>query len=196
MSLSAALFSDSQARLFRWVFGQPDRSFHLSELRRLTGLGSASLQRELRRLTEAGLLTSERVGNLRKFQANPDSPVFAELVALTRKTLALEPQLRGALAHLLPRLKLALIFGSVAKQTDTASSDVELLLVGDELTLGEVLQCLVPLEAELGRSIIPTLYSVAEFERRRAEPDSFVQRVLEQPILPLLGNPGELAGSG
>lgn len=195
MSLHAALFSDSQARLFRWVFGQPGRSFHLSELRRLTGLGSASLQRELRRLTEAGLLTSERVGNLRKFQANPESPVFAELVALTRKTLSLEPQLRGALARLSPRLKLALLFGSVAKQSDTASSDIDLLLVGDEVTLGEVLECLVPLEAELGRSISPTLYSVAEFERRRAEPDSFVQRVLQQPTLPLLGNPGELAGT-
>ena len=193
MPLHTALFSDSQARVFRWVFGHPDRSFHLSELRRLTGLGSASLQRELRRLTEAGLLTSERVGNLRKFQANPDSPVFAELVALTRKTLSLEPQLRGALARLLPRLKLALIFGSVAKQIETASSDVDLLLVGDELTLGEVLECLVPLEAEVGRSISPTLYSVGEFERRRAEADSFVQRVLGQTTGLLLGNPGELA---
>ena len=195
MSLQTALFSDSQARLFRWVFGQPERSFHLSELRRLTGLASASLQRELRRLSEAGLLNSERIGNLRKFQANPASPVYAELVALTRKTLTLEPQLRAALAGLSPRIRLALLFGSVAKQTDTVSSDVDLLLVADDLTLGEVLDRLVPLEAGLGRSINPTLYTVAEFVRRRDEPDSFVRRVLEQPTQLLLGNPGELEGT-
>ena len=177
------------------MFGQPERSFHLSELRRLTGLASASLQRELRRLSEAGLLNSDRIGNLRRFQANPASPVYAELVALTRKTLPLEPQLRATLSGLSPRIRLALLFGSVAKQTDTASSDVDLLLVADDLTLGEVLERLVPLEAGLGRSINPTLYTVTEFVRRRDEPDSFVRRVLEQPTQLLLGNPGELEGT-
>ena len=75
MSISSALFSDSQSRVLRWVFGLPDRAFHLSELRRLTGLGSASLQRELNALAEAHLVRSERVGNLRRFQANADSVV-------------------------------------------------------------------------------------------------------------------------
>ena len=90
MSTVTALFSDSQSRVFRWVFGQPDRSYHLSELRRLTGLGRASLQRELNRLAGAGLVRTERVGNLRRFQANPQSPVYGELVGLTCKTLGLE----------------------------------------------------------------------------------------------------------
>jgi DNA-binding transcriptional ArsR family regulator len=109
MSIADALFSDAQARLFRWLFGQPGRSFHLSELRRLTGLGSASLQRELRKLTDAGLVMSERVGNLRRFQANPKSPVLGELVALTRKTVGLEPMLREALLPLTQRLRAAWI---------------------------------------------------------------------------------------
>jgi len=97
MSIATALFSNSQSRVLQWLFGQPEREFHLSELRRLTGLGSASLQRELNRLAEAGLVHSEKVGNLRRFQANPDSPVYGELVALTRKTLGVEPLLREAL---------------------------------------------------------------------------------------------------
>ena len=63
MSISAALFSDSQSRIFRWLFGQPERSYHLNELRRLTGLGSASLQRELGKLAAAGLVHSEKVGS-------------------------------------------------------------------------------------------------------------------------------------
>jgi len=195
MSIAAAIFSESQCRLFRWLFGQPERSFHLSELRRLTGLGSASLQRELRKLAETGVVSSERVGNLRSFQANPNSPVFGELVALTRKTLGIEPILREALSPLTPRLRTAWIYGSVAKQTDTAQSDIDVMLVGENLALGEVLERVLPLEAELGRKINPTCYSPAEFERRRAEPDSFVNRVLAQPILPLIGDVDELVGT-
>ena len=102
MSIGAAIFSDSQSRVYHWLFGQPERVYHLSELRRLTGLGSASLQREINRLVDAGLVREQRVGNLRQFQAQADSPVFTELVALTRKTLGVVPLLQQALAPLPP----------------------------------------------------------------------------------------------
>jgi predicted nucleotidyltransferase len=195
MSIAAALFSDSQSRVLRWLFGQPEREFHLSELRRLTGLGSASLQRELNRLAEAGLVRSERVGNLRRFQANPQNPVYGELVGLTRKTLGVEPMLREALLPLAPDLQAAWVYGSIAKQTDTAQSDVDVMLIGKNLRLARVLELLVPLEAQLGRKINPTCYTPAEFKRRRAEPGSFVNRVLAQPVLPLIGNADELASA-
>lgn len=188
MSIANALFTNSQARVLRWLFGHSERSFHLSELRRLTGLASASLQRELNRLAETGLIHSERVGNLRRFQANPQSPVFHELIALTRKTLGIEPMLREALQPMESRLRVAFVYGSVAKQTDTAQSDIDLMLVGEQLRLSDVLDLLIPLETELGRKINPACYTPAEFERRRAEADSFVNRVLAQPILPLIGN--------
>lgn len=196
MSIAATLFSDSQSRVFRWLFGQPERSFHLSELRRLTGLGSASLQRELNRLAEAGLVHSERVGNLRRFQANSQSPVFNELVSLTRKTLGVEPLLREALLPMTPSLQAAWIYGSVAKQTDTAHSDIDVMLIGEDLLLGNILELLVPLEAQLGRKINPACYTPSEFERRRSEPDSFVNRVLAQPILPLIGKLHEPTSAG
>jgi predicted nucleotidyltransferase len=196
MSIATALFSDSQSRVFQWLFGQPDREFHLSELRRLTGLGSASLQRELNRLAKAGLVRSQRVGNLRRFQANPQSPVYGELVGLTRKTLGVEPLLREALQPLVPNLRAAWIYGSVAKQTDTAQSDIDVMLIGKNLPLAKVLELLVPLEAQLGRKINPTCYTPTEFKRRRAEPDSFVNRVLAQPILPLMGDAHEPARAG
>jgi len=196
MSIASALFSDSQSRVFRWLFGQPERGYHLNELRRLTGLGSASLQRELNRLDEAGLVCSERVGNLRRFQANPRSPVYSELVGLTRKTLGVAPLLREALLLLVPALKDAWIYGSVDKQTVTAQSDIDVMLVGENLLLGNVLELLTPLEAQLGRKINPICYTPAEFERRRAEPDSFVNRVLTQPILPLIGDAHEPVRAG
>lgn len=193
MSIATALLSDSQSRVFRWLFGQPERSYHLSELRRLTGLGSASLQRELNRLAEAGLVRSERVGNLRRFQANPQSPVYGELVGLTRKTLGIEPMLRIALQPLLPDLQDAWIYGSVAKQTDSAQSDIDVMLVGRNLSLSRVLELLVPLEKELGRNIKPICFTSTEFKRRRAEKDSFVNRVLSQPTIALLGEAVEPA---
>jgi predicted nucleotidyltransferase len=188
MSISAALFSDSQARVLQWLFGQPERSYHLNELLRLTGLGSASLQRELNRLADAGLVRSERVGNLRRFQANPQSPVYGELVGFTRKTLGAEPLLRKALQPLARDLQAAWIYGSVAKHTDTAGSDVDVMLVGKNLLLAKVLKLLLPLEAQLGRKINPTCLTPAELKRRLAEPDSFVNRMLAQPIIALMGD--------
>lgn len=196
MSIDSAIFSDSQARVYAWLFGQPQRSYHFSELLRLTGLGSASLQRELRRLTSAGLVQSERVGNLRCFVANAQSPVFDELVALTRKTLGLVPMLRAALAPLQPRLHAAWVYGSMSRQTATASSDIDVMLVGQDLLLSEVLDVLVPLEPQLGRKINPTCYTPSEFTQRRAEPDSFVNRVLSQPVLALIGDAHEPASAG
>lgn len=193
MNISSALFTDSQSRLYVWLFGQPERAYHLNELRRLTGLGSASLQRELNRLATAGLVDAQAVGNLRRFQANPQSPVYAELVALTRKTLGTVPVLREALQPLQPGLMAAWVYGSVAKQTDTAHSDIDVMLVGHDLLLGAVLTALEPAEAQLGRKINPNCYSPQEFERRRAEPDSFVNRVLSQPTLPLIGDAHEPA---
>jgi len=193
MAISSALFTDSQSRLYVWLFGQPDRAYHLNELRRLTGLGSASLQRELNRLTMAGLVDAQAVGNLRRFQANSQSPVYTELVALTRKTLGTVPVLRNALLPLLPHLQSAWVYGSVAKQTDTARSDIDVMLVGNDLLLSQVLAALEPAEAQLGRKINPSCYSPQEFERRRAEPDSFVNRVLSQPTLPLIGDAHESA---
>lgn len=196
MSISSALFSDSQARVLQWLFGQPERSYHLSELRRLTSLGSASLQRELNRLADAGLVNSERVGNLRRFQANPQSPVYQELVSLVRKTLGVAPLLREALHPLAGRLSKAFIYGSVARQTDTAGSDVDLLLVGENLSLNEILNLLLPLEAQLGRKINPNCYTPAEYAKRVAEPDSFVNRVLAQVTLPLIGDVDAPASAG
>jgi predicted nucleotidyltransferase len=196
MSIANGLFTDSQIRLFRWLIGQPNRAFHLNELGRLTGLGSASLQRELNRLVDARLVDSARVGNLRRFQVNSRSPVFGELISLVRKTISLDPPLRDALQSLVPRLQAAWIYGSVAKQSDTTQSDIDLMLVGEELTLTEVFEHLVPLESELGRKINPALFSPADFRRRLAEPDSFVNRVLAQPIIPLIGDADELARAG
>lgn len=186
MSLARAIFSDRQARLFRWLFGQPERSFFLNELLRLSGLSSASLQQELNRLTLASVVLSTRRGNLRVFQANPASPLYPELVSLTRKICGVETGLTQSIEPLRPKLSRALIYGSVARQEDTSASDVDVMLVGAGLSLAEVLQHLQSAEEALGRKVNPTCYTLQEFEQRRADPDSFVNKVLAQPTINLL----------
>ena len=188
MSIKQALFSESQAKVLFWIFGQPGRCYHLSELRRLTGLGSASLQREINRLVDAKLATSEMIGNQRQISANANSPVFNELCALTRKVVGIVPMLQEALGLIEDKIVLALVYGSVAKETDTATSDIDVMVVGNELTLGEVLEALMPVETMLDRKINPTCYTVDEFKKRLSDPDSFVNRVLDQSTIKLIGD--------
>lgn len=184
---SHALFTLPQSKVLAWVFGQPERWYHVQELIRLTSLASASLQREIKRLHVAGLVVDERIGNLRRIRANTDSPVFADLANLVRKTLGTIPVITEALRPLGSRLQLALIFGSVAKGTDHVGSDVDVLLVSSSVQLGDVLTLLLPLEEQLGRRIDVKLYTPGEFQARRLEAESVVQRIVTGPITLLYG---------
>ena len=188
MSLKDAVFTDSQAKVYLWIFGQPERSYHLSELRRLTGLGSASLQREINRLVVAGLANSTLKGNQRQISANRQSPLFKELSDLTRKIMGAAALLTEALLPIKRKIEVAFLYGSVAKQSDNAESDIDIMMIGSDLTLGEVLEQLLPVEEMLCRKVNPTCYTVSEFKKRLSDTDSFVNKVLSQPIIQLFGN--------
>ena len=192
-NLSDALFTATQQRVLGCLFGQPGRSFSISELIQTTGAGSGAVQRELARLTGSGLLSVEQVGKQKLYRANPASPIHDEIVAIVRKTFGLAMPLRDALTPLADRLHAAFVFGSVAKGTDTASSDIDLMLVSDALTYADAMAALHPLMERLGREINPTLYTRAELRKRIAEGNSFVTRVLAQPRLWLIGNDDALA---
>ena len=183
-----ALFTDSQAKVHLWIFGQPERFYHLSELRRLTGLSSASLQREINRLVDAGLASSKMQGNQRQISANRQSPLFKELRDLTRKVMGVAPMIQEALLPIENKIEIAFVYGSVAKQSDTAESDIDVMLVGRDLTLSDILEHLLPAEEILCRKINPTYYTVHEFKNRLSDADSFVNKVLSQPTLQIFGN--------
>ena len=188
MSLKDAVFTDSQAKVYLRIFGQPERSYPLSELRRLTGLGSASLQREINRLVAAGIASSTLKGNQRQISANRQSPLFKELSDLTRKVMGAAALLTEALLPIAQKIEIALLYGSVAKQSDTAESDIDIMVIGSDLTLSEILEQLLPVEEMLGRKVNPTCYTVDEFKKRLSDTDSFVNKVLSQPIIQLFGN--------
>ena len=192
-NLSDALFTATQQRVLGCLFGQPGRSFSISELIQTTGAGSGAVQRELARLSGSGLLSVEQLGKQKLYRANPDSPIHDELVAIVRKTFGLAMPLREALAPLADHLHAAFVYGSVAKGRDTASSDIDLMLVSDALTYADAMAALHPLMERLGREINPTLYTRAELRKRIAEGNSFVTRVLAQPRLWLIGSDDALA---
>ena len=190
-SLADALFTTTQQRVLSLLFGQPSRSFFASELIELTGSGSGAVQRELQRLVSSGLVTVTRVGRQKHHQANPDSPVFEELHGLVLKTVAMAEPIRQALESLDQRIALALVYGSVAKGTDTAASDIDLLVVSDQVMLEDIYSALAPVETKLGRKFAPTLYTTREFAERKASGSAFLTRVLADEHLVLIGTEDE-----
>jgi len=187
-SLADALFTSTQQKVLGLLFGQPDRSFFVTEIMGLVKAGSGAVQRELHRLGHAGLVSVQMHGNQKHYQANSDSPLFDEICSIVRKTVGLEEPLRVAVDSLPGTIHLALIYGSVAKRTDTSASDVDLLVVADDLTLEEVYAALSTAEQVLDRKVNPTLYTSEEFNRRRARGNSFLERVMDGPVIVLSGS--------
>ncbi|MBE0590360.1 MAG: nucleotidyltransferase domain-containing protein [Hydrogenophaga sp.] len=186
-STADALFPKVRQRVLGVLFGAPYRSFYTNEVIGLAQSGAGAVQRELADLAAAGLLTVRKQGNQKHFQANETSPVFAELRGLVLKTMGLADVLRVALAPLAPHIAQAFVFGSIAKQQDTAASDVDLLVVSDTLGYGELFGALEGASQTLGRTINPELYSAADFQARLQGDNAFVNRVMQQPKIWLIG---------
>jgi predicted nucleotidyltransferase len=191
-SVADALFSKVQQRVLAVLFGRPDRSFYGKEVITLAGSGSGAVQRELARLTQAGLVTVTRIGRQTHYQANPAAPVFPELRALVLKTSGLADVLRAALAPFAGELPAAFVFGSVARGEDTTASDVDLLVVSETLGYPDLYGQLEAAEDRLGRRINPTVYTRAELARRVADGNAFATRVLDGPKIWLIGGADDL----
>ncbi len=192
-SLADALFSTIQQRVLAYLFGQPERSFFATELIKLAGGGSGAVQRELVRLADSGLVTVARVGSQKHYQANPKAPIFAELCGIAQKTVGLAEPLREALAPLAKRIPAAFVFGSIAKRSDTATSDIDVLVLSDSVDYADVFAVLQSAEAKLGRTVNPTVYTPANWRKKQKEGNAFVVKVAVQPKVFLIGTEEDLA---
>ena len=187
-SLSDALFPGTKQRVLGILYGQSHRSFYANELINLAASGSGAVQRELATLTNSGLVTVRMVGNQKHYQANAESPIFNELRSIIQKTVGLAEPLREALQMMSGRVTAAFVYGSVAKKTDTASSDIDLMVISDELSYRGALHGLGGSEqCSTGRPVNPTILSRDEFRQRIAKQESFLTRVIEQPKIWLVG---------
>jgi len=187
-SLADALFPRVRQRVLALLYGNPGRSFFLNEVVALAQSGTGAVQRELASLAQAGLLTVTAQGNQKHYQANVASPVFDELRGLVLKTSGLVDVLRAALAPISAHIDAAFVYGSVAKQQDTAQSDVDVLIVSEDLGYADVFGTLEHAATTLGRKVNPTLYTRADMAKRVKQGNAFITRVLKQPKMWLIGN--------
>jgi len=188
VSPADALFPKTKQRVLSLLFGQPDRSFKTMELIRLVGAGSGAVQRELDRLVASRLVLANEVDGQKRFTANTDAPIFAELRSIVDKTAGVPEVLQAALATLGPAVRYAVLYGSEAKGTAHAMSDLDLLVVADDLPLERVFAAVEPAEVRLGRRVSPTMYTTAEFLRRRRAKHPFLTKVLAGRHVVLLGS--------
>jgi predicted nucleotidyltransferase len=191
--VASALFTPVQQRVLGLLFGQPERRFQSAELIRLADSGTGAVHRQLQRLAAAGLVTVTRDGNQKYYQARQDSPIFPELHGLIVRTVGLVEPLRAALESVAERVDVAFVYGSVAKGSDRAGSDVDLLVVSDGVGYPEVYEVLQVAERALARPINPTVLTVDEWRKKRAGRDSFVRRIAAQPRLFVIGSDDALA---
>lgn len=192
MSVAELIFPNRYRRaVLSLLLMNPQRQVHLRELARLTGASAGTLKKELDSLTEAGLLQVKKVGNQNHFSANTQHPVYQDLASLVRKTSGLRDVLTNALQPLAADIEVAFVFGSVASERESASSDVDVMTIGST-SFGQVVHALYDAQAVIGREINPKVMSREEWQTKRKEGQVFVDEVMSKPKLFLIGGPDDL----
>jgi predicted nucleotidyltransferase len=193
--LAELLGSGLRAKIIGWLFTHPDEEFFVRQLEALLGEDSTNLSRELARLERLGILTCQPRGRQKHYRANPACPIHPELRSIASKTAGLTDILKELLKPLSAKIIVAFVYGSQARGTSQAASDVDLMVVG-KMGFGEVVAALQPAQEKLGREINPTVYSKVEFRAKLREGHHFVKSVMEGPKLFVIGDERELAGLG
>ncbi|MCY4420858.1 MAG: nucleotidyltransferase domain-containing protein [Gammaproteobacteria bacterium] len=180
------VFNKTQRRILTLIFNNPGESFYTNELIRMVDTGSNAVSKELKRFKQSGILTAEKRGNQVHYQANQNSPIYKELYSLIRKTFGISEPFKEALLPIKDKIERAFIYGSFASGTENAESDVDLMVVTDELKWEEIIDHVDHLSGELMRSINPTLYTTTEFSERLSSDHYFIRKVMDRPRIELV----------
>jgi predicted nucleotidyltransferase len=193
-SYNNVLFSKVQQIILRLLYLNVDVDFNTNEIIRLTKSGTGAVQRELKKLSSASLIIVKHIGNQKRYQANQKLPYYYELRSIIIKTFGLVDILRAELKKnsVIKQVKIAFIYGSFAKQTDTIESDIDLMFIGNDLTYAELFPSIIELEETLGRKINPSYYSNTEWINKYKKNNNFIKQVYEQPKIFLIGSENEL----
>jgi len=187
-----SLFPRTRGALLALLYGRADQTFYTRQLVREMGAGHGAVQRELKHLDELGLIVRTTQGNQILYRANSQSPIFSEIKSLIAKTVGIHDVVASALASLGSRIRLAFIYGSVARQEETVGSDVDLMVVG-RTSFSEVVSALRPAQKALGREINPTVFPPSEFRSKLAAGSHFLHSVMKEERLFVMGTEHELA---
>ena len=189
--LCSGLFGKTRQVVLALLYGRADSSFYTKQILDAVKIGRGTVQRELKNLTDTGIIIREVQGRQVYYRANEKCPIFNELKSIVRKTFGMVDVLRQSLGTEGAKVRVAFIFGSVARSTDDRRSDIDLMVVG-EISFGDVVSLLSPAEEELGREVNPVVYPVAEFKKKVKEDHHFVKTVLEDEKIFVIGDEHEL----
>jgi len=195
-TIGDALFTKTQQRVLGLLYGKPERSFYTNEIVRRADMGRGTIRRELERLVSAGLLVVTREGNQHHYRANPGNPIYQELLGIVRKTFGVADVIQAELAPVYEQIDLAFIYGSIAKREDTASSDIDLLVVTDALAYADLMTVLTDAEKSLGRPINPSIYTAEQIRDKLKQKNTFLTRVMEQPKIWVKGSEDDIREFG
>jgi len=172
------IMSPNQYSILAILGENPRREYHLHELGRIIGKKPGVFQRGINSLEKEGLIISRKQGNLRLFRINENHPLRNEMMALVRKICGIEALLRNAVMNI-PGIRIALIYGSYARNKMRADSDVDLLMVTDDPKAEDILvEALDGIEKALQREVNYRIYDIEDFGRKRRSGDPFLQEVL------------------
>jgi len=192
LGLSDALFAKVQQRVLALIFGHPERSFYTSEIVRTVRSGVGAVERELAKLQKSGLVTVQRIGNQKHYRANQAAPIFEDLRGLVEKTVGLAEPIKKSLEPYADVIKSAFVYGSVAKGADTADSDVDLMVIGDDLNLSKLYQAAQNAETTIGRTVHPLFLSLEEWHRKTSDKGSVFDKISRSPKIFIIGSAKDL----
>jgi len=190
--LSATLFGKTRRAVLALLYSHVEEPFYLRQIARTAGGGLGAVQRELKKLSEAGIIRRTVRGRQVYYQANPECPVYSELKSLVVKTVGVGDVLRAALVPLSDRINVAFLFGSLARGGERSSSDADVMIVGD-VTFAEVVSVLGRAQETVRREINPLVYPPEEFQSKLTADHHFLKKVLEESKFFLIGDEYELA---
>jgi predicted nucleotidyltransferase len=186
------LFSKTKQNILSTVIINPDKWWYLSDLAKKINTSPSSLQRDLLNMTSTGILEKRQEGNRIYYKANKECPVFDELQGIIIKTVGIRDKLISALKPLSKKIKVAFIFGSIARREEMSKSDVDIMIIGDT-TISEVVKRLRPVEKIIDREINPTVYQINEFKNKLKDKSNFLMEVMEGEKVFIIGNENKLA---
>lgn len=197
INISDALFSKVQQRVLGQFFSNPHKSFYLNEMVRVAHSGKGAVQRELKKLTLTGIILEKKIGNQKYYQVNFELPFFSELSGIINKTFGLAEVIKKAFSsEMKSKIEFSFIYGSIAKQEATASSDIDLMVITDSLTYADLFYFLEDAEKELGRKINPTIYGKEDFLKKYHTKNNFITQVIKLPKIFIIGNENEFKEFG
>jgi predicted nucleotidyltransferase len=193
-NLAEILSSKIRAEIFRNLFGVGEPSLHLREIERRTGFAVGTVQQEIKKLKRLDIITSIKDGNRIYYKANKDHPLYIDIKNIVLKTIGLSDILKNVLS-IEKKIKVAFVFGSVARKEEKALSDIDLMIIGD-ISLRKLTALLGDAANKIGREINPHIHTENEFSKRKKAKDHFLKQVLESPKIFIIGTEDELGAMG